>query len=325
MPTPRGLRLVGVGAYSTVDSRAARVPESSPAPAASSSRNFTLRDPETDPFSFSSAPFADPEPVAPPDVPKMSSPARLKIPAPELCAEEDRDAFFARELDLRRALPPGTGRGRPEPGTAGGFPDIPSAFRDEDVFVAATLFSRGVDAALTNLSASSTDASERRGTDGGLQLVFLFSVTPSVVNDSRLWSASAAASVRAACSHAAAARASAPEASRGVQSPERSRASCLFRWRARTVLGVAANGSSASSSELWSRLSRRPSSGTANTECSSVMSIASAGDTGDAEDIAGKPRVTAEIHRSRSSTVPARSSRREYPCVLQHNPYRRCQ
>jgi hypothetical protein len=138
----------------------------------------------------------------------MSSPARLKIPAPELCAEEDRDAFFARELDLRRALPPGTGRGRPEPGTAGGFPDIKSALNDEDVFVAATLFSRGVDAALTNLSVSSTDASERRGTDGGLPRVFLFSVTPSVVNDeSWLWSASAAASVRAACSHAAAARA----------------------------------------------------------------------------------------------------------------------
>ena len=31
-----------------------------------------------------------------------------------------------------------------------------------------------------------------------------------------------------------------------------------------------------------------------------------------------------DIHRSRSSTVPARITRTLYPCVLQHNPYSRC-
>ena len=186
-----------------------------------------------------------------------------------------------------------------------------------------------MDAALTNPS-EATDASERRGTGG-------FPLAPRRARRAssscllsrsavlRLSSASAAASACVARSHAAAASASAPDASRGVHSPERSRASCLFRCRARTVLGVAANGSGPSSSSPRSRLSRRPSSVTANTDCSSVRSIASAGDTGDAEDIAGKPRVTAVIHRSRSITVPARSNRREYPCVLQHSPYRRCQ
>ena len=66
-----------------------------------------------------------------------------------------------------------------------------------------------------------------------------------------------------------------------------------------------------------------------NTDCS-WESIASMGDVGVFVPFGrvwsggGSPRWSDEIHRSRSSTVPARITRTLYPCVLQHSPYSRC-
>ena len=108
LPTPRGLRLVGVGAYSTVDSSAS-AGSPSPAPEGSppSSRNFTFLELGTDPSPSPSAAVIrreSPRVCVAEDVPKMSSPARAKIPAPSFFSEPP---FLASELDLRSALPLG--------------------------------------------------------------------------------------------------------------------------------------------------------------------------------------------------------------------------
>ena len=164
-------------------------------------------------------------------------------------------------------------------------------------------------------------------------------------------SAAAASDIIAACaaaSHAAAASASAPDASRGVHSPLCSRASSsVTGGLARGAFLIPTRGEnppdsstfSAMFSELPGDRARTGGSGedlgdilgveSPNTDCS-WESIASMGDVGVFVPFGrvwsggGSPRWSDEIHRSRSSTVPARITRTLYPCVLQHSPYSRC-
>ena len=210
---------------------------------------------------------------------------------------------------------------------------------------------------LSKASANETDPPPRES--ARLAALFAASALALISSSASLASSSSAAAASdsiaacAAASHAAAASASAPVVSRGVHSPLCSRASS-------SVAGALARGDfliptrgenppdsstfSAMFSELPGDRAKPPATTSGgsgddlgdilgvespNTDCS-CESIASMGDVGVFVPFGrvwsggGRPRWSDEIHRSRSSTVPARITRTLYPCVLQHSPYSRC-